>query len=421
MTVRGISLLTRYKMPAEGAILVCEDLFDAFQKNRNGFHRRTLRPPNIPNLMDSLFPESYSASRARFLRDVERVRPQWADSSLESYALKNHPALSIDWLWAHPRKKENLVMISTAEHGIEGYVGSAMLKIFMDEFAPRLNKDNTGLLLVHAINPWGMQNRLRVNPLNVDLNRNFVYDGKYRAEINPEYDLIASFLNPQRQARAIRAETIPFLVTAIKKMIRPGRARVRAASLLGQHRHEKGIYFGGTHVQEETQVLMDLYRRALAEYKNFFQVDVHTGFGPRYQMTVLVSPLDDTPSAETAARFNYPLVHKVNAREFYAISGDMGEYVYRLRDAEFPATKVFAGGFEFGTFGDSLPALLKSLRITILENQLRHYAVVTKKAEEEIRAEYDELFFPSEKRWQEKALADGRQAFEGILRAYDLL
>lgn len=32
---------------------------------------------------------------------------------------------------------------------------------------------------------------------------------------------------------------------------------------------------------------------------------------------------------------------------------------------------LFAGGFEFGTFGDSLPALIRSLRITILENQLR--------------------------------------------------
>jgi hypothetical protein len=101
-------------------------------------------------LMDSLFPESYisfpSSSRARFLRDVELLRAKWASSRLETHPLKNFPDLSIDWLWAEPRKKENLVIITTAEHGIEGYVGSAMLKIFMDEFAAQLNPESTGML-----------------------------------------------------------------------------------------------------------------------------------------------------------------------------------------------------------------------------------------------------------------------------------
>ena len=137
-------------------------------------------------------------------------------------------------------------------------------------------------------------------------------------------------------------------------------------------------------------------------------------------MTVLVSPLDEIPSAEATQRFNYPLVQKVDANEFYAISGDMGEYIYRLRDAEFSGKKVFAGGFEFGTFGDSLPALIRSLRITILENQLRQHGAANKKAEHEVRAEYEELFFPTETKWREKALADSRQAFEGILHAYGL-
>jgi hypothetical protein len=137
-------------------------------------------------------------------------------------------------------------------------------------------------------------------------------------------------------------------------------------------------------------------------------------------MTVLVSPLDDIPSAQASQRFNYPLVQKIDADEFYAISGDMAEYVYRLRNAEFPGKKVFAGGFEFGTFGDSLAALIKSLRITVLENQLRHHGADSRQAEEQVRAEYEELFIPKETRWREKAIDDGRQAFEGILRAYQL-
>jgi len=370
--------------------------------------------------MVSLFPESYEASRIRFLRDVELLRPKWHSARLESHSLKDFPNLSIDWFWAEPRLKENLVMISTAEHGIEGYVGSAMLKLFMDEFAPRLNPENTGLLLVHAINPWGMKNHYRVNQNSVDLNRNFVFDGNFSPTINPDYDLINEFLNPQRPVRTLTAEALPFIAKVVKNMVSPGRAGVQAASLLGQHRHPRGIYFGGNELQEETTVLMNLYRTALNEYQNFIQVDMHTGYGPRYQMTVIIPPLDPTPSEEAVEKFNYPLIQKINADEFYAINGDMGEYVYRLRNAEFPNKQVFACGFEFGTFGDSLSALIRSLRITVLENQLRHHGAVNAKAESQVRSEYEELFFPTEIKWRGKAVADCRQAYGGILMAHGL-
>ena len=371
--------------------------------------------------MDSLFPESYEASRARFLRDVELLRLKWPSSHLESYPLKDHPDVSIDWFWAEPRGKENLVVISTAEHGIEGYVGSAMLKLFMDEFAPRLNPENTGLLLIHAINPWGMKHHYRVNPNNVDLNRNFVFDGKFNSNINPDYDLIGWFLNPQRPVRTLGAESIPFFAGVVKNMISPGKARVQAASLLGQHRHPKGIYYGGRDYEEETIVLMNLYRTAFAEYQNFIQFDMHTGYGPRYQMTCIIPPIDPISSTEAVRKFSYPLIQKIDADEFYAISGDMGEYVYRLHDAEFPDKNVFACGFEFGTFGDSLPALIRSLRITVLENQFRQHGAASLKAEAQVREEYEELFFPSEQKWRDKTFVDCRQAFDGILSAHDLL
>jgi hypothetical protein len=371
--------------------------------------------------MDSLFPDSYESSRARFLRQVEPLRAIWPASRLEKHSLKNFPDLSIDWLWAEPRAKENLVLISTAEHGIEGYVGSAMLNVFMNEFAPRLNLESTGLLLVHAINPWGMKNRYRVNSNNVDLNRNFVFDKDFNPRINPDYDLIENFLNPKRPVRTLSLEAIPFYLKVIGNMIHPGKRRVQAASLLGQHRYPQGIYFGGTELQEETIVLMNLYRRALAEYQNFVQIDMHTGYGPRYQMTVIIPPLDPTPSNEAIRKYDYPLVQKIDANEFYAISGDMGEYVYRLRDLEYPDKSVFACGFEFGTFGDSLLALIRSLKITVLENQLRHQGAVSPKAQAQIRAEYEELFFPSEQRWREKALADCRQAFQGIFTAFGMI
>lgn len=371
--------------------------------------------------MTNYFPCSYEDSRERFRLNLGQLQSQWPHARLESHPLKDHPDLSIDWIWAEPQAKENLVILSTGEHGIEGYVGAAMLKIFIEEFAPRLNPENTGLLLVHAINPWGMQNRYRVNPNNVDINRNFVYDGNYDPAINPDYDLLTSLLNPQGPVGNLVLENIRFFGKVVKGLVSPGKAKVQAASLLGQHRHPTGIYYGGTQPEEETTVLMGLYRLALEEYQSIVQMDMHTGYGPRYQMTVIVPPNDPTPSAEATTKFAYPLVQKIDADEFYAISGDMGEYFYRLRDAEYLNRQLFACGFEFGTFGDSLLALIRSLRITILENQLRQFGAKNQTIARALRKEYQELFFPAEPGWREKALADGSQAFEGILRAYRLI
>lgn len=371
--------------------------------------------------MDSLFPQSYEASRTRYLREAEALGARWSSRRLERHVLKHSSDLSMDWLWAEPHTKENLVMISTAEHGIEGYMGSAVMKVFMEEFAPRLNPEHTGLLLLHAINPWGMQQRTRVNPNNVDLNRNFLLDDTYNTAINPDYDLIQGLVNPKGPVRALNLEALSFLLRVIGSLISPGQRRVQAASLLGQHRHPKGIYYGGAERQEETAVVMELYQEALTKYRHFIQVDLHTGYGPRDQMTIIVPPLDSTPSAEAMRKFNYPLVQKVDPDEFYAISGDMEEYVYRLRDAQFPDRLVFAGGFEFGTFGDSLLARIRSLRATVLENQIRQHGAVSAQAREQVQQEYEELFFPRAPMWRAKALADSRQAFEGILRAFGLL
>jgi Protein of unknown function (DUF2817) len=137
--------------------------------------------------MNDYFPTTYEDSRARFLQSLDLIQQKWPSAQLEAHSLKNFSDLTIDWLWAHPQKKDTLIIISMAEHGIEGFVGYAMMKVFIEEFAPRLNPENTGLLLIHGLNPWGMKYHRKVNEHSVDLNRNFVIDGKFDPAINPEF------------------------------------------------------------------------------------------------------------------------------------------------------------------------------------------------------------------------------------------
>jgi len=371
--------------------------------------------------MDSLFPESYDASRARFMQDFEAIRAKWADSRLESHPLKTDPSLSIDCAWAVPRKKDNLVVVSTGLHGIEGYVGSAMLKIFMDEFAPGLNSENTGLLLVHAVNPFGMKNRRRYNENNVDLNRNFVWDENFDPKVNPDYEPLIPLLNPLRPIANLFASDIAFVARLLGNLVKLGILRIRQGTLSGQYRHPRGVQFGGDATQESTRVMRGLFQRTLDEYGQVIHLDMHTGYGPRYQMSMVNSTREPASGPELTRRFNYPLIVAATPSDFYTVTGDITEYFYRLRDEKYPSKKLFATCFEFGTFGASLPMQIRSMRVTILENRLFQHGAKTDALRNAVRKEYEGLFFPVEERWREKAMADCRQAVTGILRDHQLI
>ncbi len=371
--------------------------------------------------MNSLFPESYEASRERFLKDVETLRSRWPASRLESHPLNKFPGLSVDWIWLEPRVKENLIIVSTAQHGIEGYVGSAMLKIFMDEFVPQLNPENTGLLLIHTINPWGMKNGRKVNENGVDLNRNFILSGIFDRSINPDFPKLKSLLAPEYPARSPFIENLAFTWRIIHALITQGAASLTTAALLGQYINSKAMYYGGEHHEEETTLMIQFFREALENYQTVLHLDQHSGYGPRYQMCITLVPLEPLTSAELSTKFEYPLVLRGDNKEFYATSGDMTAYLYELRNAAFPDKNIFSCAFEFGTFGDALLERIRSLRAMIFESQLYAYGAVNTNAARQIRHEFQELYFPVEEKWREKTLVDCRQAFKGILRYYKLV
>jgi hypothetical protein len=181
------------------------------------------------------------------------------------------------------------------------------------------------------------------------------------------------------------------------------------------------MYYGGSQHEEGSLVMMDLFRQALEDYQTIIHLDMHSGYGPRYQMSITVVPLEPLNSAELSAKFNYPLVLRGDHKEFFATQGDMTEYLYQLRNEKYPNKRVFACALEFGTYGDSLLPRVRSLRTMIFESQLHWHGAKDRKTAEKIRREFQELYFPAESKWREKALADGHQAFSGILKAYGLI
>ncbi len=362
-------------------------------------------------------PDSYENSRDRFRAALAAVRDLWPAARLSSHTLTRDPSLTIDWISANAaKKKEKLFILTTGEHGVEGYVGSAMMQLFIEEFLPRLDPQTTGLLLVHAINPWGMKHRRRVNADNVDLNRSFVRDLSALADFNPGYARIDSFLNPQSPIKSVALSKIGFGLRMPSLLRRFGVKRFREAALMGQYRQPRGLYYGGEEPPEETRTVIALYRQYALRYKRILHLDMHTGYGPRYQMTLVNSAREKMSSQETEDRFGVARVAAIDPDEFYSIQGDLTDYLYDLAGEEFPEKRLYSAAFEFGTFGESLSAAVRSMRTMIFENRL-HWHGGSGRARKWIEAEFLEFYAPSEPAWFEKAKADARQTFEGILKA----
>lgn len=372
--------------------------------------------------MQTLFAGSFEESRARFRASLEIIRQRWPSAALISHPLTAGEDLTIDWIEAAPAEHaQKLLFFTAGEHGIEAYVGTGMLQLFCSEYIPRLDPVTTGLVLVHTINPWGMKHHRRVNAGNVDLNRNFIWGVEgigrlYDENFNPQYRRLSALLNPQTPVGAPLANNLAFARRVLRSLVSVGVSGLRQSALVGQYHTPRGVYYGGSTRQEETGVLMALYRRHFSLYPQILHLDMHTGYGPRYLMSLVNSYLEPVDSAEFARRFNYPLVVKANPAEFYSIRGDMIDFVYRMAAEEFSAKQLYSTSFEFGTFGDSSMAALRSMQATILENQL-HWNGARRKADREaVLEEFRELFAPAEAEWREKAIADARQAFEGILK-----
>ena len=115
-------------------------------------------------------PENGFAYSDSFHTEYDQVRShlQALAASLEaetySYPLDKADGLYIDTLYLPASAEQtNLVVLTTGVHGIEGYIGAVMLDVFFGEVWPRLDPENTGILVVANVNPYGMKYLRRYN------------------------------------------------------------------------------------------------------------------------------------------------------------------------------------------------------------------------------------------------------------------
>ena len=366
------------------------------------------------------FETTYEAVREQLSQRVVALETEGVAVQTYSYPIDEAEGLYIDNLYIpSTHEQTNLIVLTTGVHGIEGYIGAVMLEVFFEDIYPELDKTDTGVLVVANVNPYGMKNLRRYNENNVDLNRNFILDWEsFDLSTNKEYPQVESFLGPQKPIRNAFWHEAGFYLHLAKEAVTVGADTVSDALLGGQYEYPEGVYYGGNGDEASTVYLKDVFSQCLhGSYENIVHIDIHSGYGPRYNMVIFNSVYETMTEAESQAAFGYDYIIAHDSEAFYATTGDTTDFFYRLSEQEQTGTDLFSTCFEFGTIGDSFMDSITSLKYTVDENRQHWYPSEDDVTAEIVHQRYMELFYPTETQWREKAVEDFTAAAKGVLNA----
>ncbi len=303
--------------------------------------------------------------------------------------------------------KKTTLVLTSGLHGIEGYVGHIMLETFISEKLNQLKE--TEVIIYHPINPFGMAYYRRVNEENVDLNRNF--STNHFTSSNDDYRKALRFFKTKSYYIPFFSN-MRFLMNVIVTLLTTGVSSFKRATLLGQHELEEGIYYQGNQYQKSTEYMIDEIKNLNTDPKPLIWIDLHTGYGPKDEMSMVNSTKEEMTLELCQSSFNYPRITTLDQDDFYQIDGDMIEYIYEKK----PENKdLFATCFEFGTKKEGLWQQIQSLKALMFENASYHKPMTRRfkiYAKDLMLAQ----FRPKDERWLEKAIEDFKRAYDGIAK-----
>ena len=190
------------------------------------------------------------------------------------------------------------------------------------------------------------------------------------------------------------------------------------ALLTGQYEYPQGVYYGGNGDEASTVYLKAVFEQCLdSHYENIVHIDVHSGYGPRYNMVIFNSVYETMNEAQSREAFGYDHIIAHDSEAFYATTGDTTDFFYRLADQKQAEASLYSTCFEFGTIGEAFFDTILSLKYTVDENRNHWYPTENATSAEIVRQNYLELFYPTQTQWREKAVADFKAAALGVLKA----
>lgn len=340
------------------------------------------------------FPSDYVRARAAFLAAAEA---RGAELSSHPIAVRGPGGaeLATDVAYLGPRSPARLLAVSSGIHGVEGFAGSAVQHRLLTEQLDGLDlPSDCGLLVVHALNPFGFAHLRRVNESNVDLNRNFLRHPDEHVP-NPDYESLDALINPTRLDEESEETCRQGLLAFATEH---GFPRLQEVLSCGQYTRARGVQFGGEKQEESNLALRAIVREETRGAGRVAWVDVHTGLGPYGEVELITESAPDDPAYQRGkAWYGDAATSTANGESLSAaLHGVMENGLVQSLPGDCELTTFAA---EFGTYEPT--RVFWAMRA---DNWLRHHGDPDAPDGQAIRREILEVFRPADPVWQARVL-----------------
>ena len=220
------------------------------------------------------FSSSYAQARVKFLEAAAACGVN-TRSHLHPLQGIDKEDLAMDVARDGPLDADNLLIISSACHGAEGYCGSGVQTFALHdaEWLEKARASGVAVVYIHALNPYGFSHIRRTTHENVDLNRNFQDFSKPLPD-NAAYRALQHLILPKEwPPNADNQTAIAAFIAA------NGQAAFQSAITQGQHEFADGLFYGGTSPTWSNTTLRGVLREHAGKAKRIAWIDLHTGLG----------------------------------------------------------------------------------------------------------------------------------------------
>ncbi|UUY09795.1 M14 family metallopeptidase [Pseudomonas sp. J452] len=351
----------------------------------------------------SCFSQSYAEARQKFL-DASAAAGLLVESHIHPLQGRDGEELALDVARLGAPDATNLLILSSACHGVEGFCGSGLQidRLRDSAWIERCKRDDLAVLFLHALNPYGFSWLRRVTEDNVDLNRNFI-DFSQPLPDNPDYRAIAHLLLPRQQPPTLRS-TLGLLGYAL----RHGRMALQGAISRGQHSDATGLFFAGSAPTWSNQTLRQVLRQHGRQCQRIGWVDVHTGLGPRGVGERIYK--GQQVAADIARARRWWGAGVTNSAEGNSVSARLNGTIELVVMQTCPQAEYNGLTLEYGT----LPGL-KVLNALRAEHWLQRNPQVPAAQSGRIKRQLRDAFYVDADDWKQQVLAQGREVLEQTL------
>ncbi len=348
------------------------------------------------------FSSSYAVARVKFLEAAAAagLRVESHEHPLKG---RDGETLALDVAQAGNPRADNLLVISSACHGVEGYCGSGVqvFALHDTDWLQTAARLDVAVLYIHALNPYGFSHIRRVTHENVDLNRNFS-DYTQPLPVNEAYRDVHALLLPLRWPPD--ADNRAALARYIQQH---GMPRFQAAVTQGQHEFPDGLFFGGSAPTWSNQTLRTVLRRYARSAKRLGWIDLHTGLGPSGLGERIFACKEDAAALQRARLWwagngDTPITSFYDGSSSSArLTGLLWSSVY----AECPQAQYTAIAMEYGTL--PLPEVIEALRA---DHWLHNHPDTPAEQAARIKQQLMDAFYVDTDAWKGQIISQARQA-----------